>query len=87
MCGIMSHFREQPRKRLAKRQNVPQEPREIHDLRCKTHPPFPALFKPQDQGLESETFSPGNQGLSLRLMPAFWMASPIHWSVERLRVL
>ena len=37
--------------------------------------------------LESETFSPGNQGFRLRFNRAIWMASPIHWSVERLRDL
>jgi hypothetical protein len=37
--------------------------------------------------LESETFSPGNQGFRLRFNRAIWMASPIHWSVELLRDL
>ncbi len=37
--------------------------------------------------LESETFSPGNQSFRLRFNRAIWMASPIHWSVERLRDL
>jgi hypothetical protein len=37
--------------------------------------------------LESEKFWPSNQGLSLRFMRAIWMASPIHWSADRLRVL
>ena len=49
--------------------------------------PQPGVLPSQVYYLENETFSPGNQGFRLRFNRAIWMASPIHWSVERLRDL
>src|SRR5207249_10058593 len=42
------------------------------------------IFEVYCQKLQSETFWPGNQVFSFRFILAMWMASLIHWSVERL---
>jgi hypothetical protein len=50
---------------LAKRQNVPLESREIHDLLCKIHPPYPS-FSGSIQAIKSTSIKV-NQGQSSQI--------------------